>query len=84
MKRGGSRARLGVRAIEELLKSSNLLAPGCKGAETEPYFCVLNVLAPGALSSSFGVENQSGNAKANCNQADGNRGIVGKPQRDAG
>ena len=29
-KRGGSRARLGPRAIEELLKSSNLLAPGCK------------------------------------------------------
>jgi hypothetical protein len=30
MKRGGSRARLGPRAMEELLKSSNLLAPGCK------------------------------------------------------
>ena len=30
MKRGGSRARLGPRAIEELLKSSNPLAPGCK------------------------------------------------------
>ena len=30
MKRGGSRARLGPRAIEELLKSSTPLAPGCK------------------------------------------------------
>src|SRR5271156_4648020 len=30
MKRGGSLARLGPRAMEELRKSSNLLAPGCK------------------------------------------------------
>src|SRR5271170_3734483 len=30
MKREGSRARLGLRAMEEILKSSDLLAPGCK------------------------------------------------------